>query len=136
MGPTTFMLLMGGGVRAATATEHMLGALLGVGAGLASLTCWRAQGRAFDAWMGSMLVSAGVLLIGAAGIPALSLSQLGPAQPFDLLVLAVTATYFADKAATAPVLGRAALGAASALWAIATVSAAAKHRQGRAVPPW
>ncbi len=178
MGPTTFMLLMGGGVRAATATEHMLGALLGVGAGLASLICWRAQGRAFDAWMGSMLVSAGVLLIGAAGIPALSLSQLGPAQPFDLLVLAVTATYFADKAATAPevdagitplralgiatvlatlasgtvstlaahellpaaatspVLGRAALGAASALWAIATVSAATKHRQGRAVPPW
>ncbi|MDA8285603.1 MAG: HAMP domain-containing sensor histidine kinase [Actinomycetota bacterium] len=136
MGPTTFMLLMGGGVRAATATEHMLGALLGVGAGRASLICWRAQGRAFDAWMGSMLVSAGVLLIGAAGIPALSLSQLGPAQPFDLLVLAVTATYFADKAATSPVLGRAALGAASALWAIATVSAATKHRQGRAVPPW
>ena len=178
MGPTTFMLLMGGGVSAATATEHMLGALLGVGAGLASLICWRAQGRAFDAWMGCMLVSAGVLLIGAGGIPALSLSQLGAARPWDLLALAVTATFFADKAATAPevdagimplralgvvtvvamlasgavstmaahellpaaatspALGRGVLGAASALWAIATLSAVAKHRQGRAVPTW
>jgi hypothetical protein len=125
-----------------------------------------------------MLVSAGVLLIGAGGIPALSLSQLGAARPWDLLALAVTATFFADKAATAPevdagimplralgvvtvvamlasgavstmaahellpaaatspALGRGVLGAASALWAIATLSAVAKHRQGRAVPTW
>lgn len=73
-------------VRASADAVRLFAAVLAVIAGTAIGACWRAEGRAFDAWLGASLASFGVLLAGIVGLGSVTGSSPASTLALELLV--------------------------------------------------
>lgn len=73
-------------LRASADAVRLFAAVLAVIAGTAIGACWRAEGRAFDAWLGASLASFGVLLAGIVGVGSVAGTSPAGTVALELLV--------------------------------------------------
>jgi two-component system, OmpR family, sensor kinase len=85
--PVGFALARGVPWTAAADLLYLLSAILAVGAGVASLICWKLLGFACYGWWGSALTVFGLLSLANESLPVLGVGQLASVEPFGHLLV-------------------------------------------------